>query len=575
MPVFSENPIFINNQITINTLIYNKNGSENDSLISPYSSKQLWIEYDKINKTPNFPSFVDGTIGTDKVTKLCKNRLLKRIEKSNVFELASNPLELSNIVFSSNVNDSSLGLNNVLRNTLIQPAGYNPIIVDKTGVVFNMQVSIWIVDGIYNVVNFVSGIPSTMVEPYYLTFVTYIGKLGGSGLGFTGPTGSAGLSGLDGPTGPTGFAGPIGSAGPVTYIDLSTGLTGPTGETGSTGPTGLGGNDITGPTGPTGLTGPTGPKCAGGILTLVPGMISDIQGYDNGVSFGIDYQMIPITGKITTIGDDILANASKNYYIETNFPVLIGSRIGIDINNNYYAHLGSVYGAYAMSNSGSTNVCGMVSAIGCRSLQNVSNVSSASSVLACGHSAGSLTPTGSPFVGYTCNNSSDTYIRAIGYDTRIVNVDTNTMTYQYIYGYKAQSQGTVCCVLGNSSIQSLYCNVTSITSFSDERDKKDIQDLENCLQFVTKIMPISYKWSPRDPCNTKNNYTIGFSAQDLLLNSNYLEYGIDNIVDNSDPNNLKIKMNNMIPILVKAIQELIGINNSLEKIINKKYSNNI
>ena len=41
--------------------------------------------------------------------------------------------------------------------------------------------------------------------------------------------------------------------------------------------------------------------------------------------------------------------------------------------------------------------------------------------------------------------------------------------------------------LGNSSISTLRCAVTSITSLSDERDKSDIKDLEYGLAFIDAL----------------------------------------------------------------------------------------
>ena len=67
---------------------------------------------------------------------------------------------------------------------------------------------------------------------------------------------------------------------------------------------------------------------------------------------------------------------------------------------------------------------------------------------------------------------------------------------------------------------------------------------------------------------TKQNKSIGFTAQNLLQAENntiYKEYL--NLVDETDLNNLKIRQNNLLPILVKAIQELIECNDRLEYII--------
>jgi hypothetical protein len=116
--------------------------------------------------------------------------------------------------------------------------------------------------------------------------------------------------------------------------------------------------------------------------------------------------------------------------------------------------------------------------------------------------------------------------------------------------------------LGNSNIATLRCAVTSITAISDVRDKKDIVDIPAGLSFVEKLRPVSFKWAMRnlyeDPTFTgkQNIPEFGFIAQDLQ--SVQVETGITvpNLVMDDNPDRIEAAQGNLIPILVKAIQEL-------------------
>ena len=52
--------------------------------------------------------------------------------------------------------------------------------------------------------------------------------------------------------------------------------------------------------------------------------------------------------------------------------------------------------------------------------------------------------------------------------------------------------------LGNASIATLRCNVTSITALSDARDKKDVEDANIGLDFINDLRPVKFVWDTRD-----------------------------------------------------------------------------
>ena len=96
------------------------------------------------------------------------------------------------------------------------------------------------------------------------------GPQGIQGAGTTGPTGPTGPQGIEGvgSSGPTGTVGPTGATGPA---GGPTGPTGPTGTAGTNGPTGPAGLGLDGATGPTGATGPAGgPTGPTGPLAIGP-----------------------------------------------------------------------------------------------------------------------------------------------------------------------------------------------------------------------------------------------------------------------------------------------------------------
>jgi len=112
--------------------------------------------------------------------------------------------------------------------------------------------------------------------------------------------------------------------------------------------------------------------------------------------------------------------------------------------------------------------------------------------------------------------------------------------------------------LGSSNISSLRCQVQSISALSDERDKTDIIDLPYGLDFINSTRPVQFKWNIRDKYCLENNphqgkTRNGFIAQELLLIGNNEQH---NLVLEDNPDRLEAAYSGMIPMLVKAVQEL-------------------
>ena len=119
--------------------------------------------------------------------------------------------------------------------------------------------------------------------------------------------------------------------------------------------------------------------------------------------------------------------------------------------------------------------------------------------------------------------------------------------------------------LGNSSVATLRCQV-ALTVLSDARDKTDIIDIPIGLDFINKVRPVKFTWAIRekqidengDEIINPNNGTeqVGFIAQELdevqtNENANYA-----NLVLKDNPDKMEATYERLLPVMVKAIQEL-------------------
>ena len=106
-------------------------------------------------------------------------------------------------------------------------------------------------------------------------------------------------------------------------------------------------------------------------------------------------------------------------------------------------------------------------------------------------------------------------------------------------------------VLGNTAIQSLRCQVQTISSLSDKRDKTNIKDSEYGLDLINSLRPVTFDWNQRDG-ERKGLKDLGFIAQDLQkVDDEHLSF-----VSDEDPEKLSASYGRLIPVLVKAIKEL-------------------
>jgi trimeric autotransporter adhesin len=110
--------------------------------------------------------------------------------------------------------------------------------------------------------------------------------------------------------------------------------------------------------------------------------------------------------------------------------------------------------------------------------------------------------------------------------------------------------------LGNSSNTVLRCAVTSITSLSDARDKKEIEELPVGLEFVEKLKPVKFTWEDRNEEGKHDVEDFGFIAQDLKASQEEVNASYLGLVYEANPEKLEASYGKLLPVLVKAIQEL-------------------
>jgi hypothetical protein len=130
-----------------------------------------------------------------------------------------------------------------------------------------------------------------------------------------------------------------------------------------------------------------------------------------------------------------------------------------------------------------------------------------------------------------------------------------------LLGYNAQTSTAGASneiVLGNSSNSVLRAAVSTISSLSDARDKTEVVALPVGLDFVNALNPVKFTWEQREPNADKDGTSeAGFIAQELQQTER--DFGVEDylgLVYDKNPDRLEASPGKLIPVLVKAIQEL-------------------
>lgn len=152
-------------------------------------------------------------------------------------------------------------------------------------------------------------------------------------------------------------------------------------------------------------------------------------------------------------------------------------------------------------------------------------------------------------------NSTGGQNTALGLGALANSTNNNNIAIGYNSGTDAVQNITTAnntIVMGNDSHTVSYIKI-AWTATSDARDKMNFAAVPHGLNFVLGLKPIAYQFKKsRNLDEPSGQIRYGFKAQDVLP----LEGATPVIINADDPVNLKYNESCLIPVLVKAIQEL-------------------
>ena len=142
-----------------------------------------------------------------------------------------------------------------------------------------------------------------------------------------------------------------------------------------------------------------------------------------------------------------------------------------------------------------------------------------------------------------------------------------TIQNSILIGFTAGQTGAVTneVIIGNASNNTFRINGTW-QGLSDIRDKENIEEIDGAkaLNFVLSAHPVKYTMKARKRLHENDSSTaIGFIAQQLQELEETLNAEDFEVVDNRDDSQYYMKHTHIIPLLVKAIQQIaahVGIN---------------
>ena len=251
-----------------------------------------------------------------------------------------------------------------------------------------------------------------------------------------------------------------------------------------------------------------------------------------------------LTSGVGTLSDVVFIGKQAALCAATNAAgsVVIGGEAGQEVgNNNTYIGQGA-----APATQGCRNV-----AVGCGSLPGAGTTTSALNT-AVGALALNTTGACNTALGMGAGNSGSAI----------------TGSNNSFIGFGATPIATTCSnqiTFGNASINRLRAAVTTISTLSDARDKTNVISIPVGLDFINALNPVKFTWQMREPNEVKDGTSeAGFIAQELQSveeqfgTTSYLD-----MVDGTDER-LEAAAGKLLPVLVKAVQELSAKNDDLE-----------
>jgi hypothetical protein len=157
-------------------------------------------------------------------------------------------------------------------------------------------------------------------------------------------------------------------------------------------------------------------------------------------------------------------------------------------------------------------------------------------------------------VGSYANGADNTIVGTGAQYNTTLSGDNNTLIGHDAFASSDSVSNEI--TLGDTNIATLRCNQTSITSLSDGRDKINVAKLGEGLDFVSRLKPVKFEWKTRDGNSKDGTYEAGFIAQDLQQAQQDGDAEYLGLVMDSNPDRLEASYGKLVPVLVRAIQEL-------------------
>ena len=394
-----------------------------------------------------------------------------------------------------------------------------------------------------------------------------IGKIQGN----TGPQGPQGEPGPAGTQGVAGAQGPQGDVGPTGQQ----GAIGPQGLQGDPGPTGIQG--VAGAQGPQGDVGPQGPQGDAGAQGIqgIQGIPGPAGIYSAGVGISISGETIINTGD-TNASDDVNINTPLTGDLEGNFSTTI-EVIGIkgisisDVTVNFGDVLmfnGSEWAPEPLAQDfPEIELFGDVEGLTDNNMVNgiygipIVGVVEENDVLK--YEDGSWELVDPSSFNYWTKPSSG----VLEFNFAEINTNANTFT---LGGWPLDFSNSALSPSDGESLGSAgfpWSEVWAINGtiqMSDKRLKKNIASISNGLNLINQMNPVKYNWKSERAEDKKH---LGFLAQEL--EKIIPEVVVHNEQSTDEKDKYGVKYAEIIPVLVKAIQELSDQNAELLKRIKK------
>lgn len=260
----------------------------------------------------------------------------------------------------------------------------------------------------------------------------------------------------------------------------------------------------------------------------------------NGAKVGASASVLKIgdnSGALATSGSLIIGMSSGNLLQPTTVNnTILGYNTGAALSTGSGNTLVGVYAGQTLNSGALNTLVGATAA-------NFATSASGNTCVGASAGGGITTGSGNTFIGSSAGNA--TTITGVG------NTCIGQSAIPSISGVSYEF------TLGGPFIATLRCAVTSITSLSDARDKKDVVDLRAGLDFVNKLRPVEFVWDDRNEEGRHDVADFGFLAQDLKATQEEAEMeDVLKLVYDANPEKLEASYGKLLPIMVKAIQEL-------------------